>query len=242
VSEPSEPRPRHHHLPALSWGSDLEHAAPGARYGVVLVLLLITFVFMASGPTGDWVALVTVVLQGLTLLAALAASEAGRRAVRFSMAVIAIGLLGSLGVLVEGTTESHGYVSILSLVLVSVGPFAIVESIWRRRVIDIQTVLGAVSIYVFVGMGFAFAYQTVDNLGSNAFFAQQHTATIADFLYFSFVTLTTTGYGDLTAAGGLGRAMAVIEALLGQIYLVTIVALLVSRLASRRRGDSSPDG
>ena len=60
-------------------------------------------------------------------------------------------------------------------------------------------------------------------------------ATTADYLYFSFMTQTTVGYGDLTAAGNLGRACAVLEALVGQLYLVTVVALVVSRMRPRNR-------
>jgi hypothetical protein len=54
-------------------------------------------------------------------------------------------------------------------------------------------------------------------------------------LYFSYVTLATLGYGDYTAASNLGHMLAVAEALIGQIYLVTVVALLVSRLRVRSR-------
>ena len=71
------------------------------------------------------------------------------------------------------------------------------------------------------------------NAQSQPFFAQQTHASSADYQYFSFITLTTTGYGDLTAAGNLGRAFAVLEALTGQIYLVTVVALLISNLRRR---------
>jgi len=62
------------------------------------------------------------------------------------------------------------------------------------------------------------------------FFAQTDTIARTDFLYFSFVTLTTTGYGDLSAAGNAGRALSVSEAILGQVYLVTVVAVVVSNL------------
>ena len=62
---------------------------------------------------------------------------------------------------------------------------------------------------------------------------QTNHASIQDFLYFSFVTQTTVGYGDFTAAGDLGRALCVVEALVGQLYLVTIIAVLVSRMAGR---------
>jgi voltage-gated potassium channel Kch len=83
-------------------------------------------------------------------------------------------------------------------------------------------------------MFFAFVFSAIGTIGDKPFFAQQGTATTADYLYFSFVTLTTVGYGDLSARGGLGRATAVIDALLGQIYLVTVIALLVSQLGRRR--------
>ena len=77
---------------------------------------------------------------------------------------------------------------------------------------------------------------------ANALFAQQAHATSSDYVYFSFVTMTTVGYGDLTAAGTLARGCAVLEALLGQVYLVTIVAVLVSNLGVRgRRDDAKPE-
>ena len=93
--------------------------------------------------------------------------------------------------------------------------------------------LGAICIYILLGMAFAFIYTAIGQIGSEPFFSEQATASSADYQYFSFVTLTTTGYGDLTAAQGFGRAIAVLEGLSGQLYLVTIVALLVGRLAHR---------
>jgi voltage-gated potassium channel Kch len=95
-------------------------------------------------------------------------------------------------------------------------------------------VWGALCVYVLIGMMFAFVYGALGALGSKAFFAQQAHATIPDYLYFSYVTQTTVGYGDLTAATGLGRAVAVLEALTGQIYLVTVISLLVGSMRPRR--------
>jgi hypothetical protein len=82
-------------------------------------------------------------------------------------------------------------------------------------------------------MLWAFVFGAIGNIGSAAFFAQDAHASSADYLYFSFITQLTVGYGDLTAAGNLGRACAVLEALIGQIYLVTVVAVLVTRLLPR---------
>jgi voltage-gated potassium channel Kch len=123
-------------------------------------------------------------------------------------------------------------------------PVVIIRALIRRRVIDLRTVLGAVCVYILLGMLWSFAYAAIGTIQSDPFFLEQQTATVADYLYFSFVTLTTVGYGDLTAAGGLGRAIASLEAVIGQLYLVTVIALLVSNLAgrgrrARDRGESS---
>jgi hypothetical protein len=84
-------------------------------------------------------------------------------------------------------------------------------------------------------MMFSFAYAAIDAIDPSPFFVQTSHATIPDFLYFSFVTQTTVGYGDFTAAGNLGRALASLEALIGQLYLVTVIAVLVSRMAGQSR-------
>ena len=72
-----------------------------------------------------------------------------------------------------------------------------------------------------------------------AFVRPPETAALSfvDFLYFSTITLATVGYGDLVPALRLGRALAVLEGLMGQLYLVTVVALVVSHIGWRRPGD-----
>ncbi|MGZ8762458.1 MAG: potassium channel family protein [Acidimicrobiia bacterium] len=211
----------------------LEDRLPGYRFGYVLFLLLVTFVFLAAAPTGDWVRLVTVVLEGLTLVAALFAARVRHVFIQIALVVAVLGLIASVATM--GTAiNTDGAVAVLDLLLVGAAPVAIASSIIKRRVIDIHTVLGAICIYVLLGMLWAFLYTAISEMTSDPFFAQQATASTADFLYFSFVTLTTVGYGDLTATGGFGRAVAVLEALLGQIYLVTVVALLVSNLSRGR--------
>jgi Ion channel len=207
---------------------------PEYRFGIVLLLLFATFVFLASGPTGDWVAIVAVVLQGATLLAALSASGVSRGLWRVAVVVILVALVAAGWQLVAGGDRSSASLFVLGLLLVGAAPIVIVRSLVRRRVIDLRTVLGALCVYILLGMMWSFAFTAIGTLDSEPFFAEQATATVADYLYFSFVTLTTVGYGDLTAANGFGRALAVLEALIGQIYLVTVIALLVSQLAHRR--------
>jgi hypothetical protein len=209
--------------------------ASAYRYGLVLLLLLATFLFLvlAGGFTGRWVSIATVLLEGATLLAALSAANASRRLVRLAIIVIAAGLLsGTLAVAIG--TDPRGPLFLLSTLLVGAAPIAIIRSILQRKVIDVRTVLGAICVYMLIGMLWALLYTAIGALDSRPFFAQIDEATTADFLYFSFVTQTTVGYGDLTAAEDLGRALAVLEALIGQLYLVTVVALLVGRLGPGR--------
>ncbi|HEY3723994.1 MAG TPA: ion channel [Acidimicrobiia bacterium] len=211
-----------------------------ARFGVVLLLLLITYVFLAAGPSGHWVPFVAVVLQGATLLAALAAADANRKLWRVAEVVVFLGLVAACGVWLTDLSNVDAILFVLNGLLVAGAPVVIATSLVRRRVVDIHTVMGALCIYVLLGMLGAFIYGAIGGFGTSPFFAEQTHTNISDYLYFSFVTLTTVGYGDLTAADGLGRAVAVIEALTGQLYLVTVVALVVSRMARlpRRRDDA----
>jgi hypothetical protein len=203
------------------------------RYGVVLLLLLATFLLLAAGLSGRWVPILTVVLEGATLLAALAAAQAGRRLVRTATVVVAVGLVSGTVAVVLGT-EPRGALFLLNALLVGAAPVVIAQSILRRKLVDVRTVLGAICIYMLIGMLWASLYTAIGALDSRPFFAQMDKATTADYVYFSYVTQTTVGYGDLTAVSSIGRSLAVLEALIGQLYLVTVVALLVGRLGPGR--------
>src|SRR5262245_41755756 len=165
---------------------------PAYRFGIVLLLLFATFALLASGPTGNWVAL-AVVLQGATLLAALSASGASRALWRLAVLVVLVGLASASAAPFLGVKNVSGPLFLLSLLLVGAAPVVIVRSLLRRRVIDVQTVLGALCIYVLLGMFWSFAFAAIGSLGSDPFFSQQSNATVADYLYFSFVTQATVG-------------------------------------------------
>jgi hypothetical protein len=162
------------------------------------------------------------------------ASRAGRHIFRIAALVVTIAWVSAI--LSLAVSDSHtptGVFFALNVLLVGATPIVIAQALYRRRTVDVHTVLGAICIYVLIGMMFAFGYGAINELGSTSFFAQTSHAGLPDYLYFSFVTQTTVGYGDLTAATNLGRSLAVTEALAGQLYLVTIIAVLVSRMASR---------
>jgi hypothetical protein len=220
----------------------LDSRIPGYRYGIVLILLVVTYVVAVAAPAGGWARLVTIALQALTLVVAMNASRASRGTIRITSIVMVVVTLGAVGAVPAGSGGAglRGASFLVSATLAAAAPIVIVRGLVRRPLIDFHTVLGALCVYVLIGMLFAYVYAAIGTLGSGTFFAQDVHATISDYLYFSFVTLTTVGYGDLTAAGGLGRATAVLEALLGQIYLVTVVAVLVGAIGRRPRPARDP--
>jgi voltage-gated potassium channel Kch len=89
---------------------------------------------------------------------------------------------------------------------------------------------------------FAALFAAIGGIGAEPFFVQADDPGVQTYLYFSFVTLTTVGYGDFTAATNLGRTLATTEALLGQLYLVTVIAVLVSRMTVSRPAREETDG
>jgi hypothetical protein len=121
--------------------------------------------------------------------------------------------------------------------LAALGPPAVAIGVIRdlrsSRAVRVQAVMGVLSLYMLIGMFFAFVFGAIDRLGGDPFFADGTPATVANCLYYSFTTLTTVGYGDLTARTDAGHTLSILEALTGQIYLVTVVSLIVSNLGRR---------
>jgi hypothetical protein len=180
---------------------------------------------------------VLALLQGLTLLLALLASDLPTPLPRSLVALASATALAAAVAALLGGDVGVGISRILSGILVVSAPAAIAQGVLRRlraeRRVTVHLVLGVLAIYLLIGVTFAFADGAVDRLGTRDFLRGQPDASVADFLYFSFATLTTTGDGDLVPRNNLARSFAILEALTGQIYLVTVVAVLVGNLARR---------
>jgi hypothetical protein len=208
------------------------------RYGMLLLALGVTFFFEGVAAPGDLQRAIGTVLIGATLMLALYAAELPSRGLRVAAALI---LTIVLGVLIasaagKGTTVT-GLTAIANGLLVALAPPAVVTGVVRNLratgTVTVTVVAGVLCLYLLVGLFFAFTFTAIQNLGGAPFFANGDAATSARAVYFSFVTMTTVGYGDFTARANLGHTLAVTEALLGQIYLVTVVAAIVGRLVPR---------
>ena len=120
------------------------------------------------------------------------------------------------------------WVFVSATVLYFIAPFAIVRHVAFRPQVDQETMLGALCAYLFIGMAFAFTYRLLGAAQDTPFFGSAGVGTLSQDLFFSFVTLTTTGYGNLVPAKNPGQTLAVSEALLGQLFLVTAVGKIVT--------------
>jgi hypothetical protein len=204
------------------------------RYGPVLVLTVVAIVFFIAAPSSDWARVVSALLASATLVAAVWTSGASRRALAIALVAALAAVVSSLASLLSSRDTSEAVVTFAAGCLVAVAPVVIAAALFRAPEITIRTVLGALTVYLLIGLCFAFVYGVVGALDDDPFFHGTTSEAGADYVYFSFVTMATVGYGDLVAAEDLGRSMAVLEGILGQLYLVTVVALVVSNLGRTR--------
>ena len=114
------------------------------------------------------------------------------------------------------------------MVLLLTAAGAVLRAVVTTPEVDFRTILGSLSVYLTFGVLFTFLYAFLDKVQDGAFFANGAHAGGGDTLFFSFTTLTTTGYGNLVPAAQPGKMFAGMEMLIGQIFLVTLVAGLVS--------------
>jgi hypothetical protein len=204
------------------------------RYLLVLLLIVTSFVFTAAAPDAGWARGVLLLIESATLALALWTSRAGGLAAR--MLIVGVAALLAAAQLETTDRTLTSAASALAGLFVVATIFVIARGVIGEREVNQQAVIGAICIFVLLGMLFTFVYSVAAVYGAGPFFTQDTDGTTAVRQYFSFVTLTTVGYGDYSPASDLGHTLSNAEALLGQLYLVTVVAVLVGRM-SRGRGD-----
>jgi voltage-gated potassium channel len=217
-------------------GSRVGRVRASHSYGLVLLLIAAAFIFMSVAPKSPWADSTLVLLQSVTLVTALWTSGVAKADSKISLALVALAGASALALVISSGTALEAFVGILSGLLTVATIATVALGVIDQGEANVQAVTGAICIYVLIGMVFVFLYGVLATVGSGNFFAQGTDGSRSLRLYFSFVTLATLGYGDYTPAGQLGRTLAVLEALFGQLYLVTVVAVLVSRM---RRKTSS---
>jgi hypothetical protein len=209
------------------------------RYGLLLLALAVTFFFFGIAAPGELQRVVGTLLVATSLMLALNAAEMRGKRLRVAGAIVSgVVVVVVIGSMIGSGTAARAIAAVADGVMLALAPPAIVLGLVRHAqttsTVTMTVVAGALCLYLMAGLFFACVYIAVENLGGAPFFANGAAATSPDAIYFSFTTITTTGYGDFTARTNLGHTLSVSEGLLGQIYLVTVVATIVGRLAPRR--------
>ena len=216
-------------------GGDPSAPRPGP-YGLLLGSVLASVAAMGTFSSGGIEQVVVSLLLAADLLLACRVARAEERLMKLAVVVAVIGVAVSV---LRGVTDlvGDGEARAMNAVVVLCGPPAIgvgvIRSLRATRMVRVEAVTGVLSLYVMLGLLFAFVFGAVDRLGGEPFFSSGAPASVANCLYFSFTTLTTVGYGDFAARSDLGHTLCVFEMLIGQIYLVTVVSLIVSNLGRR---------
>jgi hypothetical protein len=205
-------------------------------YGLVLLLLVISYFCDAALGDYTWGRVVVVFVLAAATWLALRASQVERRPMRIAQALIPVLCVVAVASLLIGQENfAQAVTAAISLVLVVVAPVAIGWHLARKMALSTETFIGAVCVYLLIAQLFATLFALTAVISGQPFFVQTSHPSAIDYIYFSFVTITTVGYGDFSAAQSVGRMLAVTEAVFGQLYLITVVALVVQNLGTKRQ-------
>ena len=201
----------------------------GDAYGLVLVLILTTFVVTMTLPPQGWAGrVVAVAIAGLTAIIALTSSDVRLGRVRFAVGAALVAVIATALGRVLSSDALLGAAFVVDSLLLAVAAATILRRVVLAAQVDFRTILGAISVFTLLGLLFGFLFIALGRLVAGDVFAGVSHAQARDYLFFSYTTLTTTGYGNLVPAGDIGQILSVFEMLTGQVFLVTLVAGLVS--------------
>ncbi|HET8566482.1 MAG TPA: ion channel [Solirubrobacterales bacterium] len=197
-------------------------------FGLVLASVLITYVLASLLANKGWEAVILCVATSTTSVIALVSSHTRPRLVRTALWLAAAAvLLAAVGAAADARIWLN-FATVIQVGLLTVAMGAVLRRVLTATEVGSRTILGALSVYAVLGILFTFVYGFVDRVQAGAFFEGHPHPGGGDFLFFSYTTLTTTGYGNLVPGGQPGRMISGLEMMIGQIFLVTLVAGLVS--------------
>jgi hypothetical protein len=221
------------------------------RFELVLIFVLATIAVqgLVDVRGSIFAELFAHAITGLALVAAVRASGTRRRWRRAADVLVVVVLIISFATV---TWRREGGSAVVPpettwLIAAAITPVLIARRVLQHTVVTLQTIMGSVAAYLQIAVAYAFLFQTIDAFTtSQPFFGEEVSTTV--YMYFSLVTISTVGFGDFVAVTSLGRLASGSEAVVGQVFLVTFVALIVSRFAAAmplggrgRRGRGQPD-
>jgi hypothetical protein len=207
-------------------------------YGLLLALLVATFLI-----NGVEASQLVRVLNAMMVLASLVVAFLGARSGRGRLRLMALIPVSVIGIVLMGTVSINGpggaigataQVIVLSGVAISVGS----QVLSHERVTN-QTLLGAISAYFLIGQIFAWVYISLPGYLDEAVIAPAGGTGFTD--YYSYVVLTTLGFGEITPVGSFAQRVTVLEALIGQLFLAILIGRLVALYSRQPASADSAD-
>jgi hypothetical protein len=195
---------------------------------------------MALQPFAEVAGGILIRLGLAALLLASIATMASRRRFFITGLVLGVPAVGLLFVPGGVPTVAGGFLSITVLVFIC---FVILRRIFKHPVVTSASVSASLVVYLTFGIVWAQAYRLVEYFHPGSFTGLSGTGVAGvqrDLFYYSYVTLATLGYGDINPVSAEARSLAITEAIVGQLYLVVLVASLVGMLLTQRQDRTDP--
>jgi Ion channel len=209
-------------------------------YGLLFLFLIVDYLVLMLVNSPRWGGLARTLPIAVTVLFAMHTSAARRHVLRVAQGAVVIAFLAGIAQAIAGNVGTAAGISfVLVGLMLAVTPVAILRRILPKVTVEVETLFAAVDVYIIIGLIFSVLFIAIAKLYPHpphvAFLAQPGYHPPSNYVYLSFVTLTTVGFGDLTPLSNTARSVVVLEALIGQIFLVTLVARLVSLYSAEHR-------
>ena len=211
---------------------------------LMFMLLLMNLVnpFVNNHAGSSWILDMILIL---VLLAAVRTVASQRRQLIIVLVIGITALLSNICLLIPDLhwLQLLHYISTLVFLFLACG-LLLNDIVLRSKEVTLDVILGAVNVYLMIGVGFAFTFALIEFLQPGSFTGLDNLAHTPNkqmfFLYFSFITLSTLGYGDISPLTPVGMTTAYVEAIFGQLYLAILVARLVAMYISHSATSKNP--
>jgi hypothetical protein len=240
-------QPPHAHLdrPRRKFGSEWLELTREDHILIAPLISFAAFICIAIGDKSIITAVIALILQSVLFQIAVVAHIPQPRVRRIAyiaspIIIVAIVVIAGVAARWIGLDSGRFVATAFSAALTLGVIIRIFGRVAKAPIINVRVVVNAITVYLMLGLFFAYTFMALSAASGDSFFVQGPNQPTSVFLYFSYITLATVGYGDFTPAHTIGRFAAVAEGLMGQLYLVTVLALIVSNLGRKRDGSMVP--
>lgn len=208
---------------------------------VALVLLIITQPVVAEGSLPGYTTKI------LSLFVIVGAYRILRPHIKLLWTTAILFLVAAVAVPTDAATAgntAHLVGALATVIALTITAVAIAIEAVREDWVTRDTLLGAVAVYLLIGITATYAYEAIEILAPGSFtnlHGMDPAQIFGELNYFSLVTLTTLGYGDIAPVAPTARVLATMEAIVGQFFVAAVVGLLISRGGTQRRSTKGPD-